>query len=288
MTALFLGYDQQALDAQYNLRARHLDFQDHFDKWARDSAEARLRLGGRLDLAYGVAPGETLDLFPAERKHAPVHVFIHGGYWRALDKKDHSYVAPPLVEAGYTTVVVNYALAPSVSIDEIVRQVRNSIAWSYRNAKSFGADPDRITVSGHSAGGHLTVMALLTDWPKFAPGLPEDLVKAALPISGLFDLEPIRRSYLNSDLKLDPDSAARNSAVRFRPRSKAPLLIAVGEAETDEFRRQSRSLAQAWQGQAGPVQHHEYAGHNHFTISEELGIPASPLSKALLELIGRI
>ena len=136
MAALFRHYDQPGLDAQYNLRARHPDFQEHFDKWARDSAEARRQLGGRLDVAYGVAPGETLDVFPAEQKNAPVHMFIHGGYWRALDKKDHSYIAPALVAAGHTAVIINYALAPSVRVDEIVQQVRNAIAWTYRNAKA--------------------------------------------------------------------------------------------------------------------------------------------------------
>jgi arylformamidase len=285
---LFRTYDQEGLDAQYNLRARHPDFQDHFDKWARDSAQARGRLKGQLDLAYGVAPGETLDVFPAARAKAPVHVFVHGGYWRALDKKDHSFVAPVLVAEGYAAVVVNYALAPSVGVDEIVHQVRNAIAWTYRNAARIGADPDRITMSGHSAGGHLTAMAALTDWPRFAPDLPGDLVKAAGMVSGLFDLEPIRHSYLNADLRLDAESAARNSPLRFAPPASVPLLVAVGAGETEEFLRQSRELAQAWRGRAASLRHVEIPGHNHFEIVEGLADSGAPLTQALLELIGKV
>ena len=143
-------------------------------------------------------------------------------------------------------------------------------------------------MSGHSAGGHLTAMCLLTDWPKSAPGVPRDVIKAAVPISGLYDLEPIRLCYLNADLKLDPSGAARNSPLLGAPASKVPVLIAVGGAETDEFRRQSSGLAAAWKSQGIGLQHREFAGHNHFTIAEALADAHAPMGEALLEWIGKV
>ena len=280
---MYRGYDQAALDAQYNLRARHPEFQEHFDRWARESEAARSALPCRLDIPYGEGPGERLDWFPAERPGAPVHVFIHGGYWRSLDKKDHSFVAPPLVRAGYAVAVINYALAPSVTVDEIVRQVRSAIAWCRRNAKAQGGDPDRITVSGHSAGGHLTAMALLTDWQKL--GLPRDTGKAGCAISGLYEMEPIRLSYLNADVRLDADADARLSPMRIDPPARTPLLVAVGGGETDEFLRQSREYARLRKSQGHLCDLLETPGDNHFTILQQLGGAGTPLARALLKRI---
>lgn len=281
---MYRNYTQEELDAQYNLRAKYPDFQEHFDRWERDSAEARKDLLCDLDIRYGDAPGETLDLFPAAKSGCPVHVFIHGGYWQFLGKKDFSFAARTLVGAGCTAVVIDYALAPGPTMDEIVRQTRNAVAWCYRNAPSFGGDPNRISVSGHSAGGHLTAMALLTDWESFG-GLPADLIKSGCAISGLFDLEPIRLAYLNEVLGMDEDMAARNSPMHQAPPTAAPLTIAVGGLETEEFLRQSEGLAGARREWGLPTEHRVLDGHDHFTIIEELARPDTPLSRALLDQI---
>jgi arylformamidase len=213
-------------------------------------------------------------------ERAPVHVFIHGGYWRRFSARDHSFVAPPLVAAGVCVLVVNYALCPTVTIDEIVRQVRAAIAWAWHNAASFGGDPERITVSGHSAGGHLTAMALATDWPGVYD-LPEDVVKAGLPISGLFDLSPFPYSYLQPLLQLDWAQVRRNSPIGLAPARAVPTVAAVGGDESAEFRRQSRSFADAWPG----GRYLELPGCNHITVLEELELPESTLFRTLLDLV---
>src|SRR5262245_21226788 len=206
-TPVFREYDQQALDAEYNNREKVKDSADWLSRYAVASAEARAAIPCRLDLAYGSHPGEHLDVFPARGGPAPVHVFIHGGYWHRLDKSDSSLVARAFQSSGAAVVVINYALIPTVDMDELVRQCRASIVWVHRNAASFGGDPNRIFVSGHSAGGHLAAMLMSTDWSAFA-GLPADVIKAGCGISGLYDLDPIRLSYLNEVLTLWPGHAS--------------------------------------------------------------------------------
>ena len=169
---VFFGYDQAALDREYNNSGKVANAAEYLARYPTDSARTRDELPARLDLRYGPAPGETLDLFlPDGGGPAPVHVFVHGGYWRALGKADFSFVARGLQPAGVLVAVIDYALIPTVDMDELVRQVRASVAWLHRNAAAFGGDPGRITVSGHSAGGHLAAMLMATDWARFA-GLP--------------------------------------------------------------------------------------------------------------------
>ena len=199
---IFLEYDQAGLDAQYNNRLRWPDYKVHFANWRTWSTETCAKLPCHLDLAFGPAPMEKLDLFPSETPGAPLYVFIHGGYWYSLDKADYSYVAEGFRPHGIATAVNNFGLAPDTGMDEIVRQNRAALAWLWRNARTYGADPDRIYVCGHSAGGHLAVMLLATDWPAFGAGLPKDLVKGACSIGGLFDMEAIRLSFLNKTLKM--------------------------------------------------------------------------------------
>jgi arylformamidase len=285
----YLQYDQSQLDAQYNMRARHPDFQAHFDLWERESGRVAARLRCEPDRAYGDSEGQALDVFPARAPGAPVQVFIHGGYWQSLDKGSFRFLAEPLVQAGAAVVLINYDLAPKVGMDEIVRQVRRAIVWSYRNAASFNGDPQRLYVSGHSAGGHLTAMAVATDWRELAgrPGdLPTDLIKGGCSLSGLFDLEPVRRCYLNAVLGLDAETARRNSPLHLLHGHAAPLIAAVGLEESDEFLRNNRALAAAWRARGRSCQELALPGLNHFTMVEELGQPDSPLTRALLEQMG--
>jgi len=283
---IFLGYDREGLDREYNNRAKVADFADYLARYAAASAAARRALPCWLDVRYGPQAGETLDVFfPAGPRPAPIHVFIHGGYWMALDKADFGFVARGLQPAGAAVVVINYALIPSVDMDELVRQCRAAVAWVFRNAAAVRGDPQRIFVSGHSAGGHLTAMLLATDWPAFA-GLPGDLVKGGVAISGLYDLEPIRLSYLNDTLKLTPDVVRRHSPVLLRPGSRAPLLLPVGALEGTEYHRQTDDLAAAWGRQDVACEVMDMAGIQHFSIVSQLEDAGSELSRATLRQMG--
>ncbi|MBI3455311.1 MAG: alpha/beta hydrolase [Candidatus Rokubacteria bacterium] len=283
---IFRDYDQKALDREYDNRGKVADFADYLARYPKASEATRRTLPCRLDLRFGPNAGETLDVFPAAGpRPAPIQVFIHGGYWRALDKADFSFVARAFQPAGAATVVLNYALIPAVDMDELVRQCRAAIAWLYGHAGSFGGDPERIFVSGHSAGGHLVAMLMATDWPAFA-GLAADLVKGGCGISGLYDLEPIRLSYLNETLRLTPEVARRHSPVRLAPACRAPLLLPVGALEGPEYHRQTAELAAAWRQRGVLSEVMDMAGHHHFSIITQLEDPASELSRAILRQMG--
>ncbi|PYM03937.1 MAG: hypothetical protein DMD82_15840 [Candidatus Rokuibacteriota bacterium] len=283
---IFLDYDREALDREYDNRGKVTDFAHYLARYTTESAMARREVPCRLDVRYGPGAGETLDIFPAPGSApAPIHVFVHGGYWRALDKADFSYVVRAFRPAGATVVVINYALLPSVDMDELVRQCRAAVAWVYQNARSFGGDAQRLFVSGHSAGGHLAAMLMSTDWPAFA-GLPADVITAGCGISGLYDLEPIRLCYLNADLRLGPEQARRNSPIHTVPARSGPLLLAVGGLEGAEYHRQTDELALAWQKRGLACEVMDMAGQNHFTIADQLTDPASELSRAILRQMG--
>jgi arylformamidase len=285
---VFLHYDRAALDREYDNRAKVASSADVLAWYARQSASTRGALPCRLDVPYGAHPGETLDIFlpPSGPSPAPVQLFIHGGYWQRLDKSDFSYVARAFQPVGAAVVVINYALMPAVDMDELVRQCRASAAWVYRNAATFGADPDRIFVSGHSAGGHLVAMLLAPDWPRFEPGLPAGLVKGGGAISGLYDLEPIRLCYLNDVLALTAEAARRNSPVHLIPPAPRPLLVAVGEREGSEYHRQVDALVTPWRRHGVACEVLDMAGHDHFSIMVDLDDPAAELSRTIQRQMG--
>jgi arylformamidase len=286
MSKLFLDYDKAGLDAQYNLRAAVKDAIEHMGECARRSGIVRAQLNPQLDVPYGPTHGERANLFPAAKPGAPIFVFIHGGYWQRLDKNDFDYIAAPFAAAGAAVVNLDYALAPRVAMDEIVRQVRAGIAWAWREARSFNGDAARIHVAGHSAGGHLTAMAALTDWEGFAPGLPAGIVKSALAISGLYELEPVRHTYLNDALKLDAASARRNSPAVFVKKGIAPLTLAVGAGETHEFLRQQRDFAAGLAKVGAPAEAHEIAGRHHFDVIHDLAEPGTELHALMRARMG--
>ena len=271
-------------EAEYNLRARHPDFETYFERWQSDSTQARNSLPCSLDLQYGDGPNMSLDIFPQPGASHPVLFFIHGGYWRAMDKDAFSYPAVGLNDAGVVFVSINYALAPSVTLDEIVEQTRQAVAWVHRNAEKYGGDPERIHVSGHSAGGHLTAMMLSTDWAKRGAG--EIKLAGGIAISGIFDLVPLLETSINDGVQLDRAAAQRNSPSEFVPSSGAPMIAAVGANETDEFLRQSREYAEAWNAQIGNGQYLPLKGFHHFDVVCELGRTGSELNDAVLAQIG--
>ena len=272
-------------DAQYNNTARVSDSAMLVEGWKERSAQARVALQGHLDVAYGEEPGDRLDIFPAANPNAPVFVFIHGGYWRALDKSDFSFVAPVFTQAGAMVVVPNYALCPAVSVEHITLQLVRALQWVWHNAAQYGGDPQRIVVAGHSAGGHLAAMLLSCRWKQVAEELPAQLVSGALSISGLFDMEPLRHTpFLQTDLRLTPASVRRLSPAFF-PRPKGKLYATVGGAESDEFLRQNQLIRDVWGPTAVPVCE-TLPGRNHFTVLESLVDPAGRLHDLGLRLLG--
>ena len=272
------------LDAQYNNRARIPDHPRIFQRWSDASTLARERSLCHIDVAYGSGTGETLDVFTTPLPDAPVLVFIHGGYWRSLDKRDHSFVAPAFTQAGAMVVLPNYALCPAVTIEDITLQMVRALAWIHRHAAVYGGDPSRIVVAGHSAGGHLAAMLLSCRWQDVAPDLPAQLVRSALAISGLFDLEPIRRTpFLQADLRLTPASAARLSPAGF-PAPAGRLVAVVGGDESEEFLRQNRLIRGVWGERAVPVCE-EIAGTHHLNVLHDFVDPQGRLHRLALDLL---
>ena len=277
----------------YNNRAMVRDHADYFSRWAQTSLQARQSLHGTLDLAYGPTPGEKLDVFPAAQAGklgngaAPVLVFIHGGYWRSLDKADHSFVAPAFVKAGVCVVVPNYDLCPAVTIPQITLQMVAALAWVYRNVARFGGDPRRITVVGHSAGGHLAAMLLTCLWPLYAKDLPANLVKNALSISGLYELQSIMQTpFLKDSLRLTAKQVAQVSPAWLSAPKKGVLYVVAGASESDEFLRHNALIEQAWGARAVPVRE-ALLGLNHFSILDALIQPEHRLNSLALRLLAQ-
>ena len=277
--------DPAWLDVQYNNRARIPEHAAIFERWAQASALAREKSLCHVDVAYGSGPAETLDVFTCAQPNAPVLVFIHGGWWRSLDKRDHSFVAPAFNQAGAMVVLPNYALCPAVTIETITLQMVQALAWVHRNAARYGGDPRRIVVAGHSAGGHLAAMLLSCRWADVAQDLSAQLVHSALSISGLFDLAPIRRTpFLQTDLRLTPASAKRLSPAGFAP-PKGRLYATVGAQESEEFLRQNLLIREAWGARAVPVCE-AVQGTNHLNVLHALADPQARLHRLALHLLG--
>jgi arylformamidase len=237
------------------------------------------------DLAYGSRAREKLDIFPAEDAPSPVGIFIHGGYWRGGHKDEYSFVASGLVPAGITTVVLGYDLCPTVTLDQLVDQVRRGILWVHRNIEDYGGDPSRLFLSGNSAGAHLAAMALAHDWSK--EQAPEDLIAGAFLISGVYELEPVLGITVNEEIQLKPEMVDRNSPMRHPPRTKAPVMVAVGGNEPSEWIRQSRDYAALCERSGNPVGYMEVEGHHHFSITNLLGDPDADLTRALVRFAQR-
>lgn len=277
---LLEGVPNERLEREYNLRLRHPERDAIYAECRNASTLVREEMAMRGDVAYGPGPRQTLDIFPAAEP-GPVLLFFHGGYWRSLNKDIFSFIAPGFVEAGVMVVLANYDLAPDVSIERIVVESAEAVDCVRDHVSEFGGDPDRLVTAGHSAGGHLAVSAL-----RRTDGSPSG-VRGAIAISGLFDLEPLRETSINETLRLDPPVCERMSLIRHIEPSAAPLLLAVGEDETNEFRRQSEDFAAAWRacGNAGDV--HTLPDLTHFDIIVEFARAGSALHEMCRGFIDR-
>lgn len=279
------AWDPQWLDAQYNNRARIPGHATLFERWRQASAAARAGLpAASLDQAYGPAPSQRLDVYPAAQADAPILIFIHGGYWRSLDKADHAFLAPSLVAAGATVVVPNYSLCPAVRIEDIALEMTRVVAWVHAHARSLGANPARIALAGHSAGGHLAAMLLCCKWSRVAPDLPAQPLLGALSISGLYDLEPLRHApFIQGDLQLTAASANRLSPAFF-PRPRRPLYAVAGGDESEEFLRQNLLIRHQWGPTAVPVCE-TLSGCHHLDVLHALADPKGRLNDLALRLL---
>ncbi len=277
--------DIDHINMQYLPRLIVANVEGYLQKSADRSARVRKKLTCKRNIAYGDTPGQTLDVFPAATKGAPVNIFIHGGYWRALDKDVYSHIAGPMVAAGATVVMVNYDLCPAVRITDIVNQVRRAIVWVYKNIAKHNGDRKKIFVSGHSAGGHLTAMMNATDWAQEA-GLPKSLIKGSAPLSGLFDIEPHRHSQIQEDIRLTAKEAKAMSPMYMTPVAKGPVIVAVGGIEPDLFHWQSLEYAARLRLHGIKAEYISMPGDNHFDITDRLGNARDPLTKAIIAQMG--
>jgi len=278
------AFTSEFCEREYNNLARIPDHPTYTARWAADGALARRTQGAQLGLPYGEAPAETLDYFPSRKPGAPLLVFIHGGYWRALNKSDFSWIAPAYVARGAAVAIVDYGLAPATPIEEIVRQMLRAHAWLYRHAAELGFDARRIVTSGHSAGGQLTAMMLAARWQAWSAGLPPDLVSGGLALSGLYDLEPVAKAPFLANLELTPARVDALSPAYFVPERRTPLIAAVGASETDEFRRQNRLIAACWPRNVKRTL--EVPDCHHLDICDRLADPGQALFAAASELLG--
>ncbi|MCE2948494.1 MAG: alpha/beta hydrolase [bacterium] len=285
---VWLDLDQAQLDAAYD-QSRYAPNQPLVTKrYAINSAAVRARLGNPQRFGYGPTAIESVDVYAARRTDAPVHVFIHGGAWRAGLARDYAFAAELFVEAGVHLVVPDFLWVQDAggSLMPMADQVRRSLAWVYRNARRFGGNPDRIYVSGHSSGGHLAGVLLTTDWPgQF--GLPADVIKGGLCCSGIFDLRPVRLSARSNYVKFTDEMEEALSPQRHIRHLNAPLVLAYGTLETPEFQRQSRDFAAAVKAAGKPVELLVGEGYNHFEILETLASPYGLLGRAALAQISR-
>lgn len=272
---LFRGMNRVELDAAYN-NVAHVG-QPKRDAyvagWIQRSAVMRRLPGARLDVRYGRRDRERLDIFPCNASGAPTLVYIHGGYWQWNDKERDAFVGEGALIMGFNFVLVEYTLAPAARMEEIIAEVRAAVDWTISHAMEFGADPARVFVAGHSAGGHLAAMAL-TD-PRLA---------GVVAISGIFDLEPIRLSGLNDNLGLDRHSAEEHSPIRNLPATSSPLIVSVGLAESPELMRQSAEYAAVWRERGLPGCYVPVSSRDHFSIVEELARPTGIILNTLKKL----
>lgn len=269
------------IETQYNPRKAVSNVEQYACRAADLSAAARLQHKATYDVRYGVGELATLDVFYAGHADAPLHVFLHGGYWRGRDKSDYSYVADALVPLGFTTVVMNYDLCPNASLPEIVAQVRQGLVWIQAHAAELGGDPQTWTLSGHSAGAHLIAAALAADTP--ATLLPATLPKAAILISGIYELEPVMSITVNEEIRLKPDQVDAMSPMRHPPVPSVSLSIIVGGNETDSWIGQSKLFADVCRAHGSPCSYQVLDGHHHYSIMTLLEGPDSPLAKIITE-----
>lgn len=285
MATVYATFDQEALDREYSPSSLVDDIGAYLTLYQELSSKAiaDAREAGRVetDIRYGALQTETLDLFlPRHREPAPLQIYIHGGFWQLLGKEDSAFAAPMFQAQGAAFAAINYTLAPHKSLSEIVEENRRAIAFLYREANRWSLDRRRFFLSGSSAGAHLVMMMLATDWSAY--GLPEDAIGGACAVSGVYDLEPVRLSYVNDKVRMDESEARRNSPSQIPLRSESPILLAYGDNETAEFKRQTNEYRETLKRAGHDVSFLEVPERNHFDVILELCNAESALARLVL------
>jgi len=275
------------LEKQYNLRAGRPDYDvTVIPIWTTRSEQARENLSGRLDIRYGTGEKQKLDLFTSGDPKAPLLVYVHGGYWQRGDKSIYSFLAVPFTERGVDVAVIGYDLCPSVTITRISEEAREALAYLWRNAAELGINRERITVMGHSAGGHVTEMMMGTDWPAFGADLPGSLIQSGIPVSPLSLLEPVRLTSLNDNVRMDAEEAAAESPMlNHPPLTDAPQLLVVGGKETTEFHRQAHMYQDAFATTERKIDLYIVPDVDHFDEINVLADPDSDFFKKTMAML---
>jgi arylformamidase len=283
---VFMDYDQLELDASYDQVYYEPLIAQVSDRLASNSESMRARIGTPRRVAYGPTEIEKLEIYRTDRANAPIFIFIHGGNWLVGSAKQYGYPAEMFVNAGAHYVALDFVSVKEAGGDlgVMAAQVRGGIAWVYKNAASFGGDPDRIYIGGHSSGGHLCGVALVTDWQKEF-GLPPTIVKGGLCMSGMYEMAPVRLSFRRSYVNFTDAMADAMSSQRHVDKLNAPIIVTHGALETPDFQRQSRDFAAAVKTAGKPVQLIEAPNYHHLEMVESLGNPYGPNGRAALALM---
>lgn len=271
---VYRGMTRSELDAAYNNGAAVKNSEQKLAEWTARGAATRARAGALLDLAYGPRPRNKIDIVPCGRSGAPLFAFIHGGYWQRNSKEVFACMAEGPLARGFDAALIGYTLAPDASLTEIVGEARTAVRWLRAKGPALGIASSKFILCGWSAGAHLTAVALAD-------------ADAGLAISGLYELEPCRLNYVNDKLKLTPDEQVALSPIRNLPAASPPLAVAYGTGELPEMQRQSRDYAASRRAAELPTQELPLAGHDHYSILEQLAHPDGALTRCLVELAGR-
>lgn len=281
--AVYKGFTKEEMELHFNPQVAVPDQA----RWAAERRQASQRalaaLKSSLNVPYGKSPRQVMDIFPAA-KPGPVIAYFHGGYWRGGSKDENCHLAQLFVPRGATVAVIEYDLCPSVTVTEIVRQARAAVAWLYGHISEHGGDPSKLYISGSSAGAHLVAMALAHGWER--EGLPRDLIKGAVAISGVYDLDAVLHVSVNQEIRLNPETAKENSPFLHPPLAAAPLVIAVGGAEPKGWKQMSEDYFKLCKKRGLSCEYIEVEGANHFSLSSHLADPNSPLAQAMLKQMG--
>ncbi|HEV8725583.1 MAG TPA: alpha/beta hydrolase [Candidatus Binatia bacterium] len=280
----YKGFRQDEMEFQYNPRVSVPEFPELARIRSAQARKVRDSAKSWLNVPYGSSPREILDIYAADKQGGPVLVYIHGGYWRSGSKEDNCNFVPTFTKRGATVVLVEYDLCPEVTITDIVRQTRSAIAWVYKDIGRYGANPAKVFVAGHSAGGHLTAMALAHDWAK--EGMPADLIKGAVATSGVYDLDMVMEISVQEQVRMTPEIAKQNSPLLHPARVKCPLVVAVGGAEPKGWQQMSEDYFNYCKQHGMQVDYLIEPDANHYTMSEHLLDDERPLTRAMIKQMG--
>ena len=283
---VYKGLSREDIEAQYFLRGLRPDYEvTDIPDWLERSKRFVGYADAKLDIAYGPRERNKLDFFPAKPNGAGFVLYIHGGYWQRGDKSVYSFLAEPLVRRGFSVALMNYQMCPDVRLSDIAPQARLAVAWLWRHANELGISRDNFNAMGHSAGGHLTVEMMFTDWPREADDLPRDLLHAGVAVSGIYDFEPILYCSENDGLRLDAVEARAVSPIYRAPVTDAPHLVAYGMEEPPDMRRQSNDFAAKFHGHGARMEALPVPGADHFDTVTALGDETNVLFARALEFI---